>query len=297
MRAEVVSLLRCPHCGGEFAVSSASLECARGHSFDIAGQGYVNLLPGDARPGTADTAAMVAAREAFLGAGRFAGLAQTVAATAARVISTRAVPADDEQVPPARRDDAVRGCVIDVGAGTGYYLAAVLEQFPDRVGLALDLSKFAMRRAAKAHGRIGAVVCDTWSQLPVRDRCAAVLLDIFAPRNASEFRRVLEPEGRLIVVTPTQRHLHELVSALGLVSVDTHKQERLDEKFASDFALVELAVHEERLTLAAHEIAALVGMGPSSRHLEANEVDRRIARLIETDSVTLSVLISVYRAR
>ncbi|MFH0915211.1 MAG: 23S rRNA methyltransferase [bacterium] len=315
MHAELVSFLRCPHCGGEFAAAPYSLQCANGHSFDIARQGYVNLLPGGASTGTADTAAMVAAREAFLGAGHFAGLRQMVAETAARV-----TPVSDASAPPASRSDTSPSCIIEVGAGTGYYLAGVLERLPDRLGLALDLSKFALRRAAWAHGRIGAVVCDTWTRLPVRDGCAALVLDIFAPRNASEFRRALEPEGRLIVVTPTQRHLAELIPTLGLVSIDSTKQKRLDQKLASDFALVESARHEKSLALAPHEIAAAVGMGPSSRHLQDDELGRRIDRLAlsapraasgaapgaapepvrerslpVTISVTVSVSISVYR--
>lgn len=313
MRADVVSFLRCPHCGGQFAAAPDSLECVNGHSFDIARQGYVNLMSGDAHTGTADTAAMVAAREAFLGAGHFAGLRQVVAETAARVI-----PPSGARIPPASRGGAGRGCIIDVGAGTGYYLAGALDRLPDRVGLALDLSKFALRRAARAHGRIGAVACDTWTQLPVRDGCAALVLDIFAPRNASEFRRVLGPEGLLIVVTPTRRHLGELIPALGLVSIDTHKQKRLDEKFASHFALAESRGHDESLALAPSEIATLVGMGPSSRHLRDDELRQRIDGLTQTApgavsapgaapesvrgwppivsiSVTVSVGISVYR--
>ncbi|HLI35952.1 MAG TPA: methyltransferase type 11, partial [Streptosporangiaceae bacterium] len=73
-------------CGGGFAVSPGALRCGRGHSFDIARQGYVNLMPGGARPGTADTAGMVAAREAFLAAGHYAPLARIVAGLAAHAV-------------------------------------------------------------------------------------------------------------------------------------------------------------------------------------------------------------------
>jgi 23S rRNA (guanine745-N1)-methyltransferase len=66
------------------------------------------------------------------------------------------------------------GCVVDVGAGTGYYLAVVLERLTDRVGLALDVSKYALRRAARAHRRVGAVACDVWHGLPVATDSAAV---------------------------------------------------------------------------------------------------------------------------
>lgn len=276
-----MSILRCPHCGGGLSSTGSALRCADGHSFDIARQGYVNLLPGGAQTGTADSAAMVGARDAFLSAGHFAGLRDAIAKVAADVMpggqdGARPLLAGGGDTPSG---DATGGCVIDVGAGTGYYLAGILDWLPDRVGLALDLSKFALRRAARAHERVGAVACDTWQGLPVRDGCAALVLDIFAPRNPAEFKRVLEAGGRLIVVTPTRRHLCELVSALRLLNVDERKQERLDEKFATDFALVASTLYEESLALLPDEIATLVGMGPSARHVRSEELERRVTGL------------------
>ena len=234
MRADVVRLLLCPHCGSGLSLAERSLQCATGHSFDIARQGYVNLLPGDSPPGTGDTASMVRAREAFLEAGHFSGLHDAVAEAAGRAIR------DAGSKPPLaglEPEPGSAGGIIDVGAGTGYYLAGVLDRLPDRIGLALDLSKFALRRAARAHERMGAAACDTWRRLPVRGNCAALILDAFAPRNPPEFRRIIEPEGRLLIVTPTNRHLAELIPLLGLLGVDTRKQDRLDAKVSGDFAL------------------------------------------------------------
>ena len=123
-----------------FPLAGPTLRCAGGHSFDIARQGYVNLLPGGHRPGTGDTASMVRARDTFLEAGHFAGLRHATVETAARALRRSA----------QRRRTRPSGCIIDVGAGTGYYLAGVLDRLPAAVGLALDISKFALRRAARA---------------------------------------------------------------------------------------------------------------------------------------------------
>ncbi|MDP9135674.1 MAG: 23S rRNA methyltransferase, partial [Actinomycetota bacterium] len=71
MLADVIDLLRCPHCGGALELDGGTGRCAAGHSFDVARQGYLNLLPGDARTGTADTATMVRARAQFLAAGHY----------------------------------------------------------------------------------------------------------------------------------------------------------------------------------------------------------------------------------
>jgi 23S rRNA (guanine745-N1)-methyltransferase len=236
----------------------------------------VSLLSGDARQGSADTAPMVAAREAFLAAGHFEPLAERLAREA-------------ERVAPAG------GCVVDLGAGTGWYLARVLERLPGRAGLALDLSKNALQRAARAHPRIGAVACDAWRGLPVRSSVAAVVLCVFAPRDGAEIARVLRPGGALVLATPTGRHLGELVSALGLLTVDERKRERIAAELG---ARLELERRDERdwpLALARADVANLVEMGPSARHVSPDELDAEIGALPEPTPVTASVTISTYR--
>ena len=278
MLDDVLHLLACPHCGAPLALASGSAACAKGHSFDVARQGYLSLLPG--RRGSADSTEMVAAREAFLGAGHFEPLAGALADAAERALATRDEP----------------GCVVDLGAGTGWYLARVLERLPGRPGLALDLSKHALRRAARAHPRIGAVACDAWRRLPLQDGVAALVLSVFAPRDGAEIARVLRPGGALVVVTPTGRHLDRLVSALGLLTVDERKQERLDAKLDPHLELEHRAGRDWSLALGAADVANAVAMGPSAHHVDRSELEARITALPEPLDVTASVTIGVYRS-
>jgi len=217
--------LACPLCEAPLVRHGGTLCCEAGHSFDIARQGYASLIPGDAYTGTADTAAMLEAREAFFAAGRFDPIVRAVAERASALLASGGA-----------------GCVVDVGAGPGRYLAAVLDAAPGRAGVALDLSKHAARRAARAHPRVAAAVADTWGRLPVATGAAALVLDVFAPRNAAEFRRLLAPDGALVVVTPTARHLREAVEALGLLAVDEDKGERLAGQLEADFTAEDEAV-------------------------------------------------------
>jgi 23S rRNA (guanine745-N1)-methyltransferase len=265
---DLLGVLRCPHCGGALSEGDGAVACANRHSFDVARAGYVSLLPGDAQRGSADTAEMVAAREAFLAAGHFDPLAEALAGEAERALE-----------PP--------GCAIDLGAGTGWYLARVLERTPDRAGLALDLSKHALRRAARAHPRIGAVACDAWGQLPVRDDVAALALSVFAPRNGPEIARVLRRGGALLAVTPTARHLEPLVSRLGLLTVDEHKDERLAAQLGPHLGLERRSVLDWELELDAGDVANAVAMGPSAHHVERREVPGPAVRA--SASVTISV--------
>jgi 23S rRNA (guanine745-N1)-methyltransferase len=278
MLADVVPYLLCPVCGAGLTCEERALRCTAGHAFDIARQGYAGLLTGDVRTGTADTGPMVAARADFLDGGHFAPLADLIAERAAAA-------APDE------------GCVLDAGAGTGYHLGAVLDRLPGRAGVALDLSKHALRRAARAHPRIGALTWDVWRPFPVRTGTVAVLLDVFAPRNAAEFQRVLRPDGILIVVTPAARHLDELVGRLGLLTVDPRKAERVADTVAGRFTPAGTWSLELPLRLTHTEIASLVAMGPSAWHTDPQDLRKRIEALAEPVPVTAAFEVRVFDAR
>ena len=117
--------------------------------------------------------------------------------------------------------------VMEAGAGVGYYIAHVLEALPLSLGLALDLSKFAARRAARAHVRLDAVVTDIRESLPVKSESVDLALNVFAPRPASELFRILNSEGRLIVAFPAQHHMQELRRSIEMLDIDVSKELRI----------------------------------------------------------------------
>ncbi|GAA1771009.1 putative RNA methyltransferase [Streptomonospora arabica] len=277
MPEPVLEALACPVCGAALGPGGNALACTAGHRFDVAREGYAGLLTGHRTAGTGDTKEMVRARQDFQAAGYYAPLAARLAELAAQA----PLPAG--------------GLAVDAGAGTGYYLSAVLDRAPGAFGLALDVSKFALRRAARAHPRAGAAACDTWRGLPLRTGSAAVLLNVFAPRRPAEFRRVLADDGALLVATPTARHLRGLVAGLGLVGVDADKRERLESGLSAHFARTGGEEIEVALSLSPAEAAALVGMGPSARHLSPGEIADRVAGLGDPVEAAASFAVSLYR--
>jgi len=286
VRDDLLPVLACPVCAEPLArVDGGQVGCATGHRFDEAKQGHLTLLPAKRRALTADTPEMVDARIRFLGRGHYAPVERALAA----VVAGTSAP----------------GVVLDVGSGPGTYLAHVLDAVgpdvrvadgPDgrpgsapagpvaaRLGVALDLSPVAIRRAARVHPRAGAVVGDVTERLPVVADAAAVVLDVFAPRNQREYARVLHPDGVLVVVTPRTGHLAELAEAT--IAVDPEKERRLRDSLEPTFALRASEDLTWTMDLTAADVHDVVHMGPSHHHVDP---DRVFAPTAVTAAVTVS---------
>ncbi|KRV51128.1 methyltransferase type 11 [Wenjunlia vitaminophila] len=267
--------LRCPVCRASLRSDRGSLRCPSGHTFDIARQGYVSLLTG-ARATSGDDAAMVQARNQFLSTGRYAPIRRTLTRMTADVLPGQ-------------------GTVVDIGCGTGYYLAGVLDQLPGARGLGLDASVRALRSAARAHPRAAAVSWDVFRPFPLVDQTVDVMLDVFAPRNPAEFHRVLRPTGRLIVVRPIERHLAELRGQVpAMVEIDPDKEQRLHQALGPYFQAAGTQHVEYIAPLTRQEAIDLVGMTPSARHLTHAALSGHGPL---PDQVTVSVLATSYQPR
>ena len=260
-----------------------ALACRGRHSFDAARQGYFSLLVGKGTSFESDTAEMVAARTAFLDAGHYRPLADALARAAA--------PAFNGPAPT----------VLDSGTGTGHYLRAILDylasDYLDGSGVAavgLDISKFALRRAARLNPEAINLVGDVWQPLPLPDAAVDVITVVFAPRNAAEFARVLKPTGRLIVVTPRAGHLGEVASQAGLLGIDPAKDERLAEVLAGRFSLLETQDVDVELSLSPGDVANREVHQPVRREAEWRGVEEKLAGLPPVTPVSARFRISVF---
>jgi 23S rRNA (guanine745-N1)-methyltransferase len=255
----------------------SALRCPIGHNFDIARQGYASLLTGT-KATSGDDAAMAQARQRFLGAGGFAPI--------------RAAIAD-----LARRPSRPPGTVLEVGCGTGYYLAGVLDALPDARGLGLDSSARALRTTAKAHPCAAAATWDVFRPFPLASASADLVLDVFAPRNPAEFRRVLTPEGRLIVARPEGGHLAQLREGIGqMVGIDPIKEERLHQALDPYFEVEDTERIEYTAPLDRDAALDLISMTPSARHLSTEDLAGVAAGALPAE-VTVAVLATAYRPR
>jgi 23S rRNA (guanine745-N1)-methyltransferase len=264
-----VIAIRCTvrDCDRPLAAQGRTWVCPSGHAFDAGRSGHVNLLqPQDRRstePG--DSAAMVEARSRWIER----GLAEELFAL---------VEAWVDELDPAPGS-----AILDVGCGEGSLLARLAAR-RDLDPYGVDLSAFALRRAARRGGRGTWLVANADRRLPFFDSSFALVLSIFGRRHAAELRRVLTPGGRLIAAVPAADDLIQLRAAVLGEGRPIDRVERTLAELGSSFQLTRRRTVRRDATLDAAAIADALTM--SYRGARSAESTR--AKALTTLDVTLS---------
>ena len=262
--------LLCPICAAPLQQTDKTFRCDAGHSFDMARQGYVNLLPVQNKrslnPG--DTREQVLSRRAFLEAGYYAPIAQALC--------------------DAARDLKCAGPILDVGCGEGWYSAQLAEAL-DAPLLGLDISKEAVRCAAAKY-KNAQWVCGSAARLPVSGGSVGLLTSLFALTVPEEFKRVLRPDGYYFQVLAQEDHL------LGLKSIIyptlTHKEKNTTPDLPG-FTLVRQIPIRFTFTVEGEQVQNLLSMTPHVYRI-SKEGAQRLAET-ETLTDTASAVLNVYR--
>lgn len=187
--------LACPVCGCPLTEGEKAYICERRHSFDIARQGYVNLLVGKGASVHGDNGEMIAARRRFLSRGYYAPLAHAL----------------EEAIQSYAPDGAT---LLDVGCGEGYYTEHAARALREKGGslFAFDISKDALK--ATAQRKCAALFVGSAYKMPVLDGSADIVTLFFSPFAREEILRVLKPNGIFIMAYPAERHLWGLKQAI-----------------------------------------------------------------------------------
>ncbi|MCB8920183.1 MAG: methyltransferase domain-containing protein [Ardenticatenaceae bacterium] len=264
--------LTCPICHDGLTRKGNRLACPQGHSFDLAREGYVNLLPTNRRlpPTVGDSAEMLQARRRFLDGGHYAPLAARLPQVMQEWATTlnRAAPLT----------------LLDCGCGEGYYGEWVRGALAGSgvCSFGMDVAKTAVKMAARRYPHTQFVAADVNGRLPFADQSIDLLLDIFAPRHAAEFGRVVS--GALLAVIPRQAHLHSLRQALGLLNIEVDKAEKVVEGLRSYFQLAHTETLTFPLALTPSQLVDLIGMTPNGRHLSRTQIEAMAGSAPETEA-------------
>lgn len=263
--------LICPLCGQILRREEKQYRCQENHSFDIARQGYVNLLTVQQKhslsPG--DTREQVLSRRAFLEAGFYAPIS--------------------EELNRAALAHGAQGEILDVGCGEGYY-SARLAQAMGAPLTGLDISKEAVRCAAGKY-KGPTWLCATAAHIPVKEGSVGTLTSLFALTLPEEFRRVLRRDGLFFQVLAAEDHLLGLKSVL--YDELTHKEKNTVPALPG-FCLVESRPIRFSFTVEGEQLHSLFAMTPHLFRVGKSGVQR----LADTSQLqdTASCVLNVYRA-
>jgi 23S rRNA (guanine745-N1)-methyltransferase len=239
-----MSIIICPYCQNTLSDSGEkTYTCENNHSFDLAKQGYLNLLPVNQKKSSdpGDNEMMIAARRHFLELGHYDPLIASIK----QVISDQLAFDTNDII------------ALDAGCGEGYYSKKVFSDLPKlQVNVfGTDISKYAVKQAAKTYKDHFYFVSSVYN-LPIATASTDLILSVFSPIAEDEFKRVLTLNGAVIIVTPAADHLHEM-AALIYDNVKPHSSnavEKMSTHFTHDFSRrttfkIELTSKDDLLSL------------------------------------------------
>ncbi|PCJ21636.1 MAG: 23S rRNA (guanine(745)-N(1))-methyltransferase [Gammaproteobacteria bacterium] len=266
---------KCPVCEQPLTLESKTYRCENKHAFDAAKEGYVNLHlvqhKRSKHPG--DSAEMIVSRRDFLNQGYYQALSDGI------VKCLSALPLGLTQ------------SVLDVGCGEGYYLQQLRGASEGLQLTGIDLSKPAVRLAAKRKlgAQLSVINADA---LPFFDQCFDSVLSVFAPLNVSEVARVLKKGGHLIMVGPGESHLSEMAAHI-YDQVTPHQGNYQILAGVEAFELVEELEVKQEITVAGGDVLNLLTMTPYYWH--ATEAQKESLSKLERLVTTVHFCLKVYR--
>lgn len=235
--------LICPICGKRLIINENTLKCAQHHTYDIARQGYVNLLPVQNKhslnPG--DTKEALKARRSFLNKGIYLPICSAVTEKAKELLNPVQNP-----------------CIADIGCGEGYYLRAVADTVKDAHCIGLDISKDGVKMAC-SRGRDISWAVATAAHIPIESSCIDLITAMFSLFCDSEFSRILKPGGYVIEVTAATNHLIELKP---IIYDRVFEQNKKPCSISDNFLEISCEKHSFDFTLENRELTELLKMTP-----------------------------------
>lgn len=273
------TIVQCPVCQQALIAGDNKWLCENNHHFDLAKQGYCNLLLSNQKSSSSpgDDAQMLQARFAFLNAGHY----QPVSDAINQLISKYC--ASPEQV-------------LDLGCGEGYYLSRLQQHFENDNChyYGTDISKQALKLAARHHKSIDWFVAAAKNQ-PFIQHQLDLVLNIFAPADWQEMQRILKPDGHVLLAVAGDDHLQSLREMI-YDSVTPHQPERFLEKLSDEFELIDSVDCQFELQLSDNEsIQSLLQMTPY--FWQADEKCRQSIEGLQSFSTPVNVRLYLIKYR
>lgn len=257
-------MLVCPVCHHDLHKQEHRYTCKNHHMYDIAKEGYVNLYLKSAKT-SGDELAMVQARRLFLSKGYYTILQQKLI----DIIK-----------------DFHPNMIVDAGCGEGYYTNAIAQALPDTTIYGVDLSKRALKYAAKRTKHVKYVLSSIF-HMPIKAHQADILLNVFAPFAYEEYTRMIHDKGYIICVEPGANHLMQLKQVL----YETPYQN--EETMHEQLSIVDRIYVKDQITCPNQDLQALFMMTPYY-HKTSKEASLRLES-IEVLDIDIEFVITIYQ--
>lgn len=243
-------MLICPNCSEKLFPKERGVSCEKGHSFDKAKEGYINLLLANHKrkldPG--DNKEMINAREEFLLQGYYDFLIELIISQVQTLQSMHFA-------------DSTIMNLLDVGCGSGFYTRKIQNAISDISIVGLDISKNAIVKASKKD-KISTYIVGSAFRLPVAENTVDIILNVFSPLDLSQANRVLAGNGYILKVIPEGSHMKE-VAGLVYENVIPHDSTFLSEINEDENLLIHEVINIEKITLLKKEtVISLINMTP-----------------------------------
>ncbi len=266
-----MSVFLCPKCRNALIKTGNSLKCEKGHCFDLASEGYVNLVMGKISGG--DSPEMCRARHEFLSAGYYEQFAKGISSI-------------------IKEFSALKIC--DAGCGEGYYSRVIRSENESSEIVGFDLAKTSIKLASKAEkgnqNPINYAVCGIFD-MPLADLSYDALISVFAPVSDKEAHRILKNSGIMIVCHPGKDHL----SGLKALVYDTPYNNEESDTVYEGFEKIRDERVKYEVTVAKEHISSLFLMTPY--YWKTSKADAEKLDSADELKTTLDFIISIYRKR
>jgi len=265
-------IIKCPICNSRLNIVNNTLKCAENHSFDLAKQGYINLLvnKGSKNKIHGDSKEMLYARKLILSKGYY----KEISCNLNTIINSFGI--DNK--------------VIDIGSGIGYYLDQLQKSNDKNTYYGIDISKEGIKEASRINKEISYVV-GTNNQLPFLDNSADIIYSIFSPINLEECLRVIKSKGHIITISPNQNHLGELKELVYEVIIE--KDYLVNDLFHSSIKKVDSKIIKKEITLNDYDLYQLFMMTP--HYFKTPIKVKEKIKDIKEMKLTIDVVINVYQ--
>ena len=277
-------LLLCPVCRENLIkdVPNKTYKCCNNHSYDIAKEGYVNLLISNQKrsknPG--DSKEMVLSRIDFLSRGYYKKLSDR--------INEKIV-----QYLPKQTTNEFK--ILDLGCGEGYYLINLKNYMDSKKMKAqyygMDVSKDAVKYAGKSNKECIFAVGNNFN-IPVQDKSVDCILSVFSPIDINECNRVLKDDGVFVRILPRTDHLIELRN---IIYSEVHLNEKVYTASDEENQYVEEENVTFKIELNKEEILSLLKMTP--HYWKSTPENKEKLETYESLNITVDMRIGIFQKK